>query len=188
MLQADGTADRQLLRSRRMRLITPGITGSFSASFSSFLCLKHLHTRESSHVGARHWRHLTRSDTVHAYSILRRERVPMRRDDEQKAAKRCKPGDLAIVTKCEVQSLIGLVMRVIEPAVTERHDWITEIQGAGVIAPGAWSRVVMLRRRALMLDECLTPLAAGALHHQEAHSDLAPGGAPKKSLETHSGH
>lgn len=112
----------------------------------------------------------------------------MRRDDEQKAAKRCKPGDLAIVTKCEVQSLIGLVMRVIEPAVTERHDWITEIQGAGVTAPGAWSRVVMLRRRALMLDECLTPLADGALRHQEVHSDLAPGGVQKKSLETHSGH
>ena len=56
------------------------------------------------------------------------------RYDEDRAGLRCKPGDLAIVTKCSVKERIGLLVRVVERHGGARFDWLTELLGPGVVA------------------------------------------------------
>lgn len=71
---------------------------------------------------------------------------------------RCQPGDLAIVTKCGVEERIGLLVRVLERCLDGSHDWLTELQGPGIVARGMKTGTVSRRRGALMYDWNLTPI------------------------------
>ncbi|CAN0620450.1 conserved protein of unknown function [Burkholderia multivorans] len=87
---------------------------------------------------------------------------------------RCKPGDLAIVTKCGVPDRIGLLVRVVERCCDGRHDWIAELQGPGIIAPGADTGRIKLRRRALLNDWNLTPISGMGLPGETARPQDEP--------------
>lgn len=91
--------------------------------------------------------------------------------EEVKARLRCRPGDLAIVTKCGVPDRIGLLVRVVERCFDDQHDWLVELQGPGVWARGAVTGSVTLRRRALLNDWNLTPISGEALPGEMARPD-----------------
>lgn len=78
--------------------------------------------------------------------------------EARKGGLRCKPGDLAIVTKCGVVERIGLLVRVLERCLDGSHDWLTELQGPGIVARGMMTGRVSRRHRALMYDWNLTPI------------------------------
>lgn len=71
---------------------------------------------------------------------------------------KCQIGDLAIITDSGILELIGRIVYVTEVADTGHDDWIVTLQGSGIVAPGAFTGVVMLRKRVLMLDSCLMPI------------------------------
>ncbi|MDS0802842.1 hypothetical protein [Burkholderia cenocepacia] len=79
---------------------------------------------------------------------------------------KCRIGDLAIVTKCGVPERIGLLVRVVARADAPR-DWLTDIQGTGVVARGVVTGKVGLRHRALMNDWNLTPIRGDELIDEE---------------------
>ncbi|RRA04460.1 hypothetical protein DF054_23795 [Burkholderia cepacia] len=87
---------------------------------------------------------------------------------------RCRPGDLAIVTRCGVPARIGLLVRVVERCRDSEHDWIAEIQGPGVFARGVDSGHPMLRKRALLWDWNLTPIRGEPLADDESVSRIMP--------------
>lgn len=88
------------------------------------------------------------------------------------AGLRCKPDDLAFVTKCEENpQWIGLMVRVLARCLDGRNDWLAEIQGRGVRAPGVNSGHVMRRRRVLLDDWNLTPFTGLDLQDETAHLD-----------------
>lgn len=89
--------------------------------------------------------------------------------DAKAAGLRCKPGDLAIVTKCGVPGRIGLLVRIIERSGDGIHDWLTELQGPGVIARSVVTGKVGRRTHALMYDWNLTPITGLDLQRQTAH-------------------
>ncbi len=85
---------------------------------------------------------------------------------------RCKPDDLAFVTKCEQNpKWIGLMVRVLAPCLDGRNDWLAEIQGRGVQAPGVDSGYVTRRRRVLLDDWNLTPITGLDLRDEMVHRD-----------------
>lgn len=88
--------------------------------------------------------------------------------EEAKTRLRCRPGDLAIVTKCGVPERIGLLVRVIERCADGTRDWLTKIEGAGVAAPGVSTGRVAMRRMALMDDVNLTPIRGQAPQYRMA--------------------
>lgn len=85
---------------------------------------------------------------------------------------RCRPGDLAIVTKCGVPERIGLLVRVIERCADGTRDWLTKIEGAGVVAPGVATGRVAMRKMALMDDSNLTPIRGQVIQYRTARRDL----------------
>lgn len=91
--------------------------------------------------------------------------------EEGKTRLRCRPGDLAIVTKCGVPERIGLLVRVIERCADGARDWLTKIEGVGVVAPGVNTGRVAMRRMALMDDANLTPIRGQEPLYQTAHQD-----------------
>ncbi|WP_186063198.1 hypothetical protein [Burkholderia gladioli] len=71
---------------------------------------------------------------------------------------RCRPGDLAIVTRCRVPERIGLIVRVIERCNDHGYDWLCELQG-----PPVWGRDVDSGKKGfwrlgLFRDWNLTPI------------------------------
>lgn len=86
---------------------------------------------------------------------------------------RCRPGDLAIVTKCAVPERIWLLVRVVERCMDGKRDWLTEIQGPGVVARGVITGRVALRRMALMDDSNLTPIKGQGSPRRMARQDSA---------------
>lgn len=101
---------------------------------------------------------------------------------ETRAAQlRCKPGDLAIVTRCGVPERIGLLVQVVERCRDGLHDWIAELQGPGVFARGAETGCVMLRRRALMNDWNLTPITGMDLPNEMARLDREASEASRRT-------
>lgn len=84
---------------------------------------------------------------------------------------RCRPGDLAIVTRCGVPERIGLLVRVIERCTDGKRDWLTRIEGAGVIAAGVDTGRVAVRRMALMDDANLTPIRGSEIQCRMARLD-----------------
>ncbi len=91
--------------------------------------------------------------------------------EEGKTRLRCRPGDLAIVTKCGVPERIGLLVRVIERCATGKRDWLTRIEGKGVVATGVSSGVAAVRRFALMDDSNLTPIRGQETLRRRARQD-----------------
>lgn len=91
--------------------------------------------------------------------------------EEVRTCLRCRPGDLAIVTRCGVPERIGLLVRVLERCGNGRHDWLIELQGPGILAPGLATGVVMRRKRALMRDSSLTPVKGADYRRQMARQD-----------------
>ena len=71
---------------------------------------------------------------------------------------RCKVGDLAIVTKCDVPERIGLIIKVIGPGVDGKHDWLTELRGRGVWARDLHTRKMRFCGEMLCHDWNLTPI------------------------------
>lgn len=88
------------------------------------------------------------------------------RYDEDRAGLRCKPGDLAIVTKCSVKERIGLLVRVVERHGGARFDWLTELLGPGVVARDLNTGRVCRCTSALMHDWNLTPISGLDLPRQ----------------------
>lgn len=78
--------------------------------------------------------------------------------DEANACLRCRPGDLAIVTKCGVPERIGLIVRVVEPCNEGGYDWLTEVQGLGFQGRDVRTGRLSLCKEALVHDWNLTPI------------------------------
>lgn len=89
---------------------------------------------------------------------------------KQEAMKRlrCRPGDLAIVTSCRVPERLGLLVRVIERSSDAAYDWLVELSGSGIEAPGVTTGIVMNRTRAVLRDGSLTPIGADPHPYQTA--------------------
>lgn len=84
---------------------------------------------------------------------------------------RCRPGDLAIVTKCGVPERIGLLVRVLQRCSNGTHDWLVELLGPGVLAPGVTTRRITTRNRALLRDSSLTPIKGQARPYRMVRLD-----------------
>ena len=78
---------------------------------------------------------------------------------------RCKPGDVAIVSRCRNRSRIGILVRVIAPHGSGDFDWDVEILGGPIRGRGIRSGQVGTHRKAAVFDWNLTPLAG------QGHSD-----------------
>jgi hypothetical protein len=86
---------------------------------------------------------------------------------------KCKVGDLAIVTKCGVPGRIGLLVCIVGRSADGIHDWLTELQGPGIVARSVVTGKLARRTRALMYDWNLTPVRGGELvdeQHEESAS------------------
>lgn len=92
--------------------------------------------------------------------------------DMKTAGRRCRPGDLAIVTKCKIPERLGIMVRVVEPCIDGRYDWLVELLGPGIMAPGVMTGILMKRTRALLRDCSLTPIKGEANPYQMARPDL----------------
>ena len=82
---------------------------------------------------------------------------------------RCKPGDVAIVSRCLNRSRIGMLVRVIGPHGTKDFDWDVELLGGPVKGRGVRSGQVGSHRRAALFDWNLTPLAGLGRSGREDH-------------------
>ncbi len=71
---------------------------------------------------------------------------------------KCKPGDLAIVTRCSVPGRIGLLVRVVKACSEGGYDWLTEVQGIGFPGRDVRTRKRGLCKEALVHDWNLTPI------------------------------
>ncbi|MGX5879438.1 hypothetical protein MJS38_04560, partial [Burkholderia gladioli] len=82
----------------------------------------------------------------------------MRRGEEERKGLRCRPGDLAIVTKCRVSERIGLIVRVVERCFEDGYDWVTDIQGPGTKGRDVHTGAICICSEMLARDESLTPI------------------------------
>ncbi|NVE22364.1 hypothetical protein [Burkholderia glumae] len=76
---------------------------------------------------------------------------------------KCKPGDLAIVTKCGQPDRIGLIETVLGAAGDGKHDWLTELQGNGIHALDVHTRTFHMCTESLMYDWNLTPIRGNSI-------------------------
>lgn len=83
---------------------------------------------------------------------------------------RCRPNDLAIVTRCDIHARIGLLVLIVARSGNGSHDWLAEIQGQAVFACGALTKRPMRRRNVWVNDGDLTPIRGDSC--QMAHSGL----------------
>lgn len=98
----------------------------------------------------------------------------MRRGEEERKGLRCRPGDLAIVTKCGVPERIGLIVKVIERRTDRGHDWLTEVQGGGVLGRDVTTGAVGRCAYLLMRDQSLTPLSEEGHPRQQCRPAVVP--------------
>lgn len=75
------------------------------------------------------------------------------------AKPRCKPGDLAIITRCGEPAYIGLLVLVVAPHETNDFDWNVELLGTSVKGRAIRSGRPGTFRKAAVFDWNLTPLA-----------------------------
>lgn len=87
---------------------------------------------------------------------------------------RCRPGDLAIVTKCGVLARLGLLVRVVGRSPTAPHDWLTEVQGPGVVGRDVLTGEIRMCKEALMYDWNLTPINGTGLPRQAFRGEWKP--------------
>lgn len=93
---------------------------------------------------------------------------------EAKARLRCRPGDLAIVTRCGVSDRIGLLVRVVERRTDAGYDWLTEVQGSGFIGRDVTTGRVGKCSHALMHDWNLTPIKGEVLPLRQSSLEATP--------------
>lgn len=82
---------------------------------------------------------------------------------------RCKPGDVAIVSRCLNRSRIGMLVRIIGPHGSDDFDWDVEILGGPIRGRGIRSGCVGTHRKAAVFDWNLTPLGGQAHSDREGH-------------------
>ena len=82
---------------------------------------------------------------------------------------RCKPGDVAIVSRCRNRSRIGVLVRVIGPHSSEDFDWDVELLGGPIKGRGIRSGQIGTYRKAAVFDWNLTPLAGQEHSDREVH-------------------
>lgn len=92
--------------------------------------------------------------------------------EEAKTRLRCRPGDLAIVTRCGVPERIGLLVRVLERCDDVGYEWLTEVQGRGVLGRDVTSGQVRRCGFALMRDASLTPIKGAVRRPEECRPEL----------------
>lgn len=82
---------------------------------------------------------------------------------------RCRPGDLAIISRCNNPSRLGLLVQIIGPHKTGEFDWDVNLLGGAVKGRAIRSGRVGTFRRAAVFDWNLSPLPD--LEHlcQEGH-------------------
>ncbi|MGX5875328.1 hypothetical protein MJ547_16180, partial [Burkholderia gladioli] len=83
---------------------------------------------------------------------------------------RCRPGDLAIVTRCRVPERIGMIVRVIERCTDRGYDWLTEVQGPGMYGRDITTGKLGNCRFGLWHDWNLTPIRGEPLADSESAS------------------
>lgn len=97
----------------------------------------------------------------------------MGQGEDENRVLRCKPDDLAIVTRCGVLARVGLIVRVIERCNDDGYDWLVEVQGPGIVGRDVRSGRVCVCREALVHDWSLTPISGmdppNELDHFEAN-------------------
>ncbi|RQY25352.1 hypothetical protein [Burkholderia stagnalis] len=81
---------------------------------------------------------------------------------------RCRPGDLAIVTKCALSERIGLLVRVLERDLFYGCDWLIEMQGQPILSKTVRSNEPRLCRKAVAYDWNMTPIRGDAVDHELA--------------------
>lgn len=87
---------------------------------------------------------------------------------------RCRPGDLAIVTRCRVPERIGLIVRVVERCFEDGYDWVTDIQGPGTKGRDVHTGAICICSEMLARDESLTPIRGEPLADSESVSRTRP--------------
>ncbi|MDR8920523.1 hypothetical protein FEP54_00625 [Burkholderia multivorans] len=92
-------------------------------------------------------------------------------NEERITRLRCRPGDLAIVTKCGVPERIGMIVRVVAPAGDGKHDWLTKLQGDGIHAKDVHTGRFRMCVEALVLDCNLTPIRGLSRPSQTVRGD-----------------
>lgn len=93
----------------------------------------------------------------------------MASQNERRTALRCKPGDLAIVTKCGVPERLGLIVRVVERCLDAGYDWLTEVQGPGYLGRDIKTGRRGVCKEALVHDWNLTPINGLGLQCRHEH-------------------
>ncbi|MBU9272710.1 hypothetical protein [Burkholderia gladioli] len=71
---------------------------------------------------------------------------------------RCKVGDLAIVVRSRKVECLGRMVRVIEPAGNDKHDWVAELIGEPIFELDVRSGTYKFCTEILALDRSLTPI------------------------------
>lgn len=78
--------------------------------------------------------------------------------EEAQMRLRCGPGDLAIVTKCDVPERLGLIVKVVERCNANGYDWLTEVQGPGIKGRDLHTGAICVCSDMLVRDSSLTPI------------------------------
>lgn len=91
--------------------------------------------------------------------------------DQIRGGLRCRPGDLAIVTKCGKPERIGLLVRVIGRCPDHGYDWLTEVLGPGIMGRDVFTGMIINCKEALMYDHNLTPIRGANPRQQSARID-----------------
>lgn len=115
---------------------------------------------------------LNKSDEVlYVYTVLEQKELPRGESygAMSKGEMRCRPGDLAIVSRCRNQSRIGTLVRVLRPHSTADYDWDVELLGGSIKGRGIRTGRVAEYRTAAVFDWNLTPLPGQDYSDQEGH-------------------
>jgi hypothetical protein len=86
-----------------------------------------------------------------------------------KGEMRCRPGDLAIVSRCQNESRIGMLVRVVGPHSTADYDWDVELLSGPIRGRGIRTGRVGEYRTAAVFDWNLTPLPGQDHSGREGH-------------------
>lgn len=85
---------------------------------------------------------------------------------------RCKPGDRAVVTRCDNSAHLGRVVRIVRAYETKEFDWVVEFLGTPIWGRSIYSGRTDDFKRVAVFDWNLTPLEglerSGQQDHQEA--------------------
>lgn len=87
---------------------------------------------------------------------------------------RCKPGDLAIVSRCRNPAHIGLIVRIVSSHENGDFDWNVKLIGSPIKGRAIYSGRIATFRRAAAFDWNLTPLPGQEHSNQGEHLREVP--------------